>query len=781
MPVLFRRIRTRMAVVFVLLLAVVLGAVQLVVHRASQSHAQAQVEAEFNLAGQALVRLMSQRAGHLGQGARALAGDSAFKQALRDADLAAVEAALNNQAGRSKADLAMLISLDGRFLLNTRFPKTYGEAFPCMRMIQSAKETGGSSGYVRIQDRTYQVVLVPVMSPQPVAWLALGLPIDDTTVAGVIPGVNQDVILLSVGDEGVRVWASSLAEPLRGEAVAWLSGVSTTGNLAHDGMRRVSINGQGYGTHFVALDSDSMQDYFGALILPLDEAPAPYARLQGGLLLISALAVLAFLLAAFLLAGRLTRPMQELADALRRVGRGHYATRVTVKTQDELGALAEGFNRMAGEISVRERQLTFLADHDALTGLLNRAGFVKEINGLLATGKTGSGVMLVASLGRLGAIEHGLGFAVAEGLSMAVGHRIQDRDGWRVASLSGERFAFFCSLAPGQERDACEARVRDVLQMPVEWQGQRYDLDMHLGSALYPQDGGDGETLVRRAQQAMAHGLPTVGAHVAWRPEYEAGSHRRLALLHDLQGAIGAGQLLACYQPKARLADGHVIACELLLRWRHPVHGLVFPDDFIPAAEHSTLIRPLTRWVIDTATAQAASWRQAGREMPVAVNLSARNLLDAEVVDEIAQALERHDLPPSALVVEITERALMHDPQTAVAVINALAGLGVELSIDDFGAGHSSLSQLSRLPVHELKIDKVFVQRMLASSQDAAIVKSSIDLAHALGLSVVAEGVETPEHWQRLLAYGCDVAQGYHLSTAVEAAAYEAWLAERGT
>jgi EAL domain-containing protein (putative c-di-GMP-specific phosphodiesterase class I) len=266
---------------------------------------------------------------------------------------------------------------------------------------------------------------------------------------------------------------------------------------------------------------------------------------------------------------------------------------------------------------------------------------------------------------------------------------------------------------------------------------------------------------------------------VAWQPEFDAGGARRLALLNDLRGGIEAGQLLACFQPKARLADGRIIACEMLIRWRHPEQGMVFPDDFIPAAEQSNLIRPLTRWVIDTAAAQAGIWRDAGREIAVGVNLSARNLADHEVVEQIANALARHQLPPSALIAEITESALMDDPETALGVVNAIAALGVKLSIDDFGAGYSSLSQLSRLPVKELKIDKAFVLRMLESEQEAAIVKSTIDLAHTLGLHVVAEGVETEAHWQRLVAYGCDVAQGYYLSKPIEVAAFDAWLAER--
>jgi EAL domain-containing protein (putative c-di-GMP-specific phosphodiesterase class I) len=206
---------------------------------------------------------------------------------------------------------------------------------------------------------------------------------------------------------------------------------------------------------------------------------------------------------------------------------------------------------------------------------------------------------------------------------------------------------------------------------------------------------------------------------------------------------------------------------------------MVYPDDFIPAVEQSTLIQPLTHWVIGAAAAQAAHWRAQGREITVSVNLSARNLGDHEVVEHLAGALARHGLPPEALIAEITESALMDDPETAIEVVNAIAALGVKLSIDDFGAGYSSLSQLSRLPINELKICKAFVSRMLESAHDVAIVKSIIELAHTLGMTVVAEGVESVEYWGPLGFYHCDMAQGYCLSKPLEADAFDAWLAAR--
>jgi EAL domain-containing protein (putative c-di-GMP-specific phosphodiesterase class I)/GGDEF domain-containing protein len=774
MPAIFRHIRTRMLVSSLLLLSLVLGVVLYAVYRAGLADAEARAEVRLNLAGAAFAQFMAQRATFLQQGVEALAADPAFAQDLQKADLAALESALGSHAGRFRADMAMLVSLDGRFLVNTRFPDVFGQPFPNMRMLRLAEQKGGAAGYVRMHDQAYQVVLAPASSPQQVAWVALGFPVSDTTATNLQALTGTGVDIFNVGDEGVRVLASSFAGEMRMSMMNWLSGIKGMDTA----LQRARIGGQPFWVHFMRLDT-AAPDYAAALTLPMETTPAPYVRLRETLLAVCAVALLAFLLGTSLLAKRLTRPILDLVEGVRRVGHGRYATRVTVQTRDELGALAEGFNRMVGEIASREQQITSLAYHDALTGMPNRASFVKSINADLAVGKLGRGVVLVASLARLHNTSLHFGFAVADGLVKAAAQRIQGREDWRVASLGGHSFALFCPLASGQERDVWEGRLRAVLEAPLEWQGQFYDLGIHVGSALCPEDGREAETLLRRAGLAMQHGLPTVGAHVPWQPQFDVGGVQRLALLNDLREGIEAGQLLACYQPKARLGDGRVVACEMLLRWRHAEQGLLLPHDFIPAAEHAMLLRPLTQWVIDTAAAQAASWRAAGREMVVGINLSARNLADQAVVEQIANALARHDLPPEVLSAEITEGALMDDPETALAVVNAIAALGVKLCLDDFGTGYSSLVRLAHMPVSELKIDRSIVQRMLDSSREATVVKSSIDLAHALGMTVSAEGVETPEHWQRLLSYGCDLAQGHYLSRPIEAAAFDAWLAER--
>jgi len=246
----------------------------------------------------------------------------------------------------------------------------------------------------------------------------------------------------------------------------------------------------------------------------------------------------------------------------------------------------------------------------------------------------------------------------------------------------------------------------------------------------------------------------------------------------ELRYAIDHGELTLYYQPKIQMRTRRVIGVEALVRWKHPHRGMIPPDDFIPLAERSGLIRPLTQWVLSTALDQARKWEQAGFQLSVAVNLSARNLLDAQIPDHLTDLLRRTDVPPHRLELEITESTIMADPARALEVLTRLHGMGIPLAIDDFGTGYSSLGYLKRLPVSAVKVDKSFVRNMAADDNDAVIVRSTIELAHNLGLQVVAEGVETPYLWDRLAALGCDAAQGYHVSQPMPAEALNQWFVD---
>jgi len=304
------------------------------------------------------------------------------------------------------------------------------------------------------------------------------------------------------------------------------------------------------------------------------------------------------------------------------------------------------------------------------------------------------------------------------------------------------------------------------------------DVGCSIGIAVTPGHGTDFESLLQHADVAMYAAKAHQLGRQTYDPAQDVNTPQRLALLGELRRAIEGGQLRVHYQPKADLGSGDVTGAEALVRWQHPTLGLIPPDEFIPLAEHTGLIRPLTLVVLDEALAQARRWADAGRHLDVAVNVSARCLLDLNLTTEVAASLLRHGVPAQRLVLEITESTVMVDPDRALLVLQALADLGTTLSIDDFGTGYSSMAYLQRLPVHELKIDRSFVSR-LSESMNAAIVTSSIDLGRNLGLRVVAEGVEDLATWDRLNDLGCHSAQGYFLSRPVPAAEFDAWWDQR--
>ncbi|MDQ6670203.1 MAG: GGDEF domain-containing phosphodiesterase, partial [Chloroflexota bacterium] len=316
-----------------------------------------------------------------------------------------------------------------------------------------------------------------------------------------------------------------------------------------------------------------------------------------------------------------------------------------------------------------------------------------------------------------------------------------------------------------------------ILEAPFELDGQRVEIGASIGIASYPAHGSDTATLLRRADVAMYVAKRGESGIVIYTVEQDHHSADRLTLGGDLRRAIENSELLLHFQPKLDLRDGTLAGVEALVRWQHPLRGFLPPGEFISLAEQTGLIYPLTRWVLEAALRQQRAWHGMGMVLPVAVNLSRRTLQDPQLPLMVAQLLARYEVQSSALVLEITESSLMTDPQHAIENLTQLRALGVRMSIDDFGTGYSSLASLKNLPVDELKIDQSFVQAMVTDASARAIVRAIIDLADALQLRVVAEGVEDRATWDVLAGLGCDVAQGYFLSRPIGATELEAWIA----
>jgi len=426
-----------------------------------------------------------------------------------------------------------------------------------------------------------------------------------------------------------------------------------------------------------------------------------------------------------------------------------------------------------------EETLRHQARHDALTDLPNRVLLHERI---VATRGDGSDAprpfaLLLLDLDHFKEVNDTVGHERGDALLRTVAARLQavTRADDTVARLGGDEFAV---LLPGADADGA-ARVaeaiRAALDAPLHVEGLLLRVGASVGGALAPAHGLDGDTLLRRADVAMYVAKRTRRGYALYEPARDQYSPERLALGGELRDAIEQGALTLHYQPQVDLATGRITGVEALVRWPHPAQGLIPPDQFIPLAEHTGLIAPLTAWVLAEAIRQCRAWQRAGRLLTVSVNLSMWNLHDATLPDRVAALLRDHGMSPAWLRLELTESALMADPERAMDVLARLSGLGVGLAVDDFGSGYSSLAYLKTLPVDELKIDKGFVREMATDATDAAIVASTVALGHALGLRVVAEGIEDQVTWELLVGMGCDVAQGYYMSRPLPATDLQRW------
>ena len=424
--------------------------------------------------------------------------------------------------------------------------------------------------------------------------------------------------------------------------------------------------------------------------------------------------------------------------------------------------------------------LAHQALHDALTDLPNRALLHDRLQQALRIAQRDQSTvaLLLLDLDRFKEINdtfgHHHGVQLLQQVGLRLGATLRDSD--TVARLGGDEFAML--LPATDERGALRVagKLVQALDQPFVVEGYSVAAGASIGIALAPEHGHDATTLLRRADVAMYVAKRAGSGYAIYAPEQDEYSPSRLALIGELRQAIEQDQLLLYYQPKVDLATGQLDGVEALVRWQHPQRGVVPPDEFIPLAEHTGLIAPLSRWVLATALRQCRSWRDAGLEMRVAVNLSARLLHDEHLVATIGELLQTWDVLPSQLTVEITESAVMVDPGRALALLTRLHQTGVRIAIDDFGTGYSSLAYFKRLPIDEIKIDKSFVLDMSMHDGNATIARSIIDLGHNLGLSVVAEGVETRQIWDQLAAMHCDVGQGYYLSRPIAAADLTHWV-----
>ncbi len=753
----------RIAAVFVGLVLLVMLLMLLLVQRTGEQIVSVESQRQITAGRLSFKSLVDQDRRQLELAATVLSGDFSFREAIATQDRATVLSVLRNHGARIGARAMMAVSLDGKVIADTQQSGASGGDFAFPALLQTAAVDGRGSDFVRMADgQVVQVVIVAILAPVRIAWVVMGFPVDNAWAQGLAQSSGLDVSLLDTA--AGKVLASSL--PATHHAA-----LATLGKELQDKPRQLVVEGHHY--HGVTLPLG--QQARVVLLHSVEKSETVFRELKRAIFVTAGGGILLFIIGSFWLARHIAGPVNDLAQVARRIESGDYSQGVTVKGRDEIAQLAAGFESMRVGIAARENKITRLAYEDTLTGLPNRARLEERLAGLPAGA---AATIMVLDLDRFAAINDALGHPVGDRLLQQVATRLAGliAPPNLFVRLWGDEFAM---LLQGAERSVAQdfaARLLAAMHAPFEVGGQRLDVGGSIGIALRPADGEDINTLLQRAELAMYEakrrqcGLMLAG-DVGPGPSPE-----HLSLIGEMREALHLRQFVLHYQPKLDMAQGRIVGAEALLRWQHPERGLVPPGRFIPFAEQTGFIREITPWLLGEVCAQAAAWRAQGLSLVLSANLSARDLLNRGLVAMVRELLAQHELPPAALCLEITESALMEDPALAQAHLAELADFGVKLSIDDYGAGQASLAYLKSLPVHELKIDQSFIRSLGTTPKDAAIVRSTIALGHALGMAVVAEGIETEADLAWLREAGCDIGQGYFIARPMAADAFAQWL-----
>ena len=769
-----RHLHRRIVVVFLGLLLLVQAASFWTLRRGIEANGRQEVTASMRAGELLLRRMLAQNAERLRSTATLLAADYGFRAAVAVGDAATLTDALANQAERIDASIAVFIDAGGRPVAST-VADPRGVLDRLAADARAEPLARGDSGLQVQGGRPFQVVTVPVKAPALIGRVVMGFPLGAALMRDFHDISSQQVVfLLRAPGAPWQALRNADDPPLpEGLPSALQADISTTS---------AEIGGESTELHLVPLARNDEREIAVLLMRSIDEAVAPYRKLQWTLLAITLAGVLVFGIGGFVTARRITRPIDALAASAERLAAGDYAVPVADGGDDEVGDLSRTFETMRVGIRQRDAEIRRLAYWDSLTGLPNREQFRELVRERLAAARRGAEPcsVLMLDIDRFKHVNDVLGHAIGDRLLALIGGRLLEgvRAKDTVARFGGDKFAICLPATAMAAASELAQRLRTLLEQPLTIDEHTIDVSAGVGMASFPLHAGDADALLARAEVAMYAAKVQQSGVMVYDPVLDSASDASVSLLSELRVAVDEGQLRLYLQPKFTLDSGAACGAEALVRWQHPQRGLVGPGQFIPFAERTGFIRELTTWMIDKSAERCSELRDHGFDLKVAVNLSTKDLMDLRLPERLERTLARTHLEPASLSLEITESAIMDDPQRALGTLRRLDAMGVTLSIDDFGTGYSSLAYLKSLPLHELKIDQSFVKGMEQDRADLKIVRSTIDLAHNLGYRVVAEGVETAQTWAILRAMKCDMAQGYFMAKPMPEGDMQAWLGQ---
>ena len=706
-----------------------------------------------------------------------LAADFGLKEAAATGDADTIQSALDNHSQRVGADVALLLNLDGNSIANSSGTPP-GNRADYLRLIENAREKSSPQSTMTLDGNTYHTFTVPVRAPVAIAWVVIGFQIDSELTQRIRGLTGLEVSIVSISGDNAGTIATTRLTRTKADSEPTLAGPATPLNSTYmvDEAGAASL---ALSTPFVRTGNH----VFVVLQRSLQEAMAPYIEARRGLLVFSA-ALLTFVAAAAgWVSGSIAKPLRVLTDAARKMISGNYDMKVAIDTKDEFGELARSFNAMRKAIADRENRISHQALYDTVTDLPNRTKVMQSLTGAIEHAlNTNTNVTILAiRLSRMNEILSTLGHSASdEVIELAAKYLRVNLDPGEILGHAGTNE--FVLILPDTDIDNALAyadRIESILGAGVTLGRVNIELQTEIGISGFPDHGEAAADLLRYASIARSEAR----IHKERVMIYEAGREdhyvRQLRIVNDLRAALQRDEIRIYFQPKVSLPDGNACGVEALVRWEHAELGWLSPDDFIPAAEQSGTIVHLTRFVLASAVKGCSKWEVAGHPLGVSVNISSRDLQDEYLPYYILNLLKENDVKPDKLTLEITENTVMQDIHHAITVLECLRDIGVRISMDDFGTGHSSLAQIKNMPLHELKIDKSFIMTLMSDEQNKAIVRTTIELAHNMNLAVVAEGIEDLETLRQISNMGCEEAQGFFLGRPMASGELLHWLNTR--
>ncbi|GGC67043.1 putative bifunctional diguanylate cyclase/phosphodiesterase [Marinobacter halophilus] len=684
-----------------------------------------------------------------------LVQDFGFRSAVASGNDATMLSALENHSQRVGAAFAVILDQSRQPLASTlsHEPPVIQED-----SYRAAIAQGYGRQLITVNQKGYELLLIPVQAPGLRAWMAAGFALDDA-VAEAIAGLSDTEVFFRTLTEGQRphqiIAASSGVDPAPPEAQADPNGNDTPLDDPRFFSRVVPLDIGGYMQAVLLINRDASLQRF-------------YQRVTEVLLLVVAILLIAIVVALYI-ARSLGKPVLQLADYARAVGKDNPPAPPELSGGTEITQLGQAFTDMLSRLQEREEQLRYTASHDDVTALGNRNALIDLTKELFGT-QTPCSVIGVR-LDELSEINDTLGLELGDKVLIGTARRLRESlpDAHLLARTGGDEFLAVLPAMVPEQLDDRASMLAETLRKPLRVDNSPFSLKITVVTLSLPTDASDSNEFRRRLNLTFEKAQSNQPAITRYQSGEDENHLRELKLIADLHKAITDQGLIMNYQPKLDFRTGKLVQVEALVRWIHPELGFISPEEFIFLAERSGQIHDLTAHILDLVATDARAWQQAGMTFGVAINLSAMDLAWAGLPDHIATCFK--DLPGGMedITLEVTESAVMEEPGKAVTTLNQLRALGAKLSVDDFGTGYSSLSQLRSLPVQELKIDKSFVLNLASEPQDQLIVKSTIEMAHGLGLSVVAEGIESMDAWALLQTWQCDLGQGFGLSKPVPA------------